>query len=54
LDLLKDDEGNVMIDDIDVSKNENGKEVTGAFIDDGFLIEYLTPEEYFTFIGKVD
>ena len=53
LDLLKADEGNVMIDDIDVSKNENWKEVTGAFIDDGFLIDYLTPEEYFTFIGKI-
>ena len=27
--------------------------VTGAFIDDGFLIDYLTPEEYFYFIGKM-
>jgi ABC-2 type transport system ATP-binding protein len=26
---------------------------TGAFIDDGFLIDYLTPEEYFYFIGKM-
>ena len=26
---------------------------TGEFIDDGFLIDYLTPEEYFYFIGKV-
>ena len=25
----------------------------GAFIDDGFLIDYLTPEEYFYFIGKM-
>lgn len=53
LDLLKADEGNVTIGDIDVSKNENWKEFTGAFIDDGFLIDYLTPEEYFVFIGKI-
>ena len=29
------------------------KNFTGAFIDDGFLIDYLTPEEYFYFIGKM-
>lgn len=53
LDLLKTDGGNVTINDIDVSKNEDWKKFTGAFIDDGFLIDYLTPEEYFYFIGKM-
>lgn len=53
LDLLKTDAGNVTINDIDVSKSEEWKKFTGAFIDDGFLINYLTPEEYFYFIGKM-
>ena len=54
LDLLKADKGNVTIKDIDVSKNEEWKTFTGAFIDDGFLIDYLTPEEYFYFVGKMN
>lgn len=53
LDLLKTDAGNVTINDIAVSKSEEWKKFTGAFIDDGFLIDYLTPEEYFYFIGKM-
>lgn len=53
LDLLQADRGNVTIKDIDVCKSEDWKNFTGAFIDDGFLIDYLTPEEYFHFIGKM-
>lgn len=53
LDLLKADDGKVIINDIDVSQSEDWKAFTGAFIDDGFLIDYLTPEEYFYFIGKM-
>ena len=53
LDLLKADNGKVAINDIDVSQSEDWKSFTGAFIDDGFLIDYLTPEEYFYFIGKM-
>ena len=53
LDLLKADDGKVIINDIDVSRSEDWKSITGAFIDDGFLIDYLTPEEYFYFIGKM-
>ena len=53
LDLLKADDGKVIINDIDVSQSEDWKSLTGAFIDDGFLIDYLTPEEYFYFIGKM-
>ena len=53
LDLLKADNGNVVINEIDVSQSEDWKNFTGAFIDDGFLIDYLTPEEYFYFIGKM-
>ena len=53
LDLLKADDGKVIINDIDVSQSEDWKSISGAFIDDGFLIDYLTPEEYFYFIGKM-
>ncbi|WP_321480972.1 ABC transporter ATP-binding protein [uncultured Bacteroides sp.] len=53
LDLLKADSGNIKIKDIEVSKSEEWKTFTGAFIDEGFLIDYLTPEEYFYFIGKM-
>ncbi|MDY3788299.1 ABC transporter ATP-binding protein [Bacteroides fluxus] len=53
LDLLKANGGNVTINGIEVSKSEEWKNTTGAFIDDGFLIDYLTPEEYFYFIGKM-
>ena len=53
LDLLKADDGKVIINDIDVSQSEDWKSITGAFLDDGFLIDYLTPEEYFYFIGKM-
>ncbi len=53
LDLLQADKGNVAINGTDVSKSEEWKNHTGAFIDDGFLIDYLTPEEYFYFIGKM-
>jgi ABC-2 type transport system ATP-binding protein len=53
LDLLQADEGSVMIDDIDVTKSEEWKKSTGAFIDDGFLIDYLSPEEFFYFSGRL-
>ena len=53
LDLLKADTGEVIINDIHVSQCEDWISFTGAFIDDGFLISYLTPEEYFYFIGKM-
>lgn len=53
LDLLKADRGNVTIDGTDTGRSEEWKSYTGAFIDDGFLIDYLTPEEYFHFIGEI-
>ncbi|MFZ1237323.1 MAG: ABC transporter ATP-binding protein [Prevotella sp.] len=35
------------------SQTEKWKEYTGAYLDDGFLIDFLTPEEYFQFVAKV-
>ena len=51
LDLLKADSGFVLSKGTDVSKSEDWKTYTGSFIDNRFLIEYLTPEEYFHFVG---
>ena len=53
LDLLKPDEGTVLINEVNPANSEEWKKQTGAYIDDGFLIDYLTPEEYFAFLGKI-
>ena len=53
LDLIKADQGRVLMGDVDVSKTEEWKDWTGAFIDEGFLIDYLTPDEYFQFIARI-
>ncbi len=67
LDLLKADDGHVTYIfpapqdeetvantiDINPAESEAWKQHVGAYIDDGFLIDFLTPEEYFAFLGKV-
>ncbi len=53
LDLLKADEGYVTIDDVNPTESESWKNNVGAYIDDGFLIDFLTPEEYFSFLGRI-
>ena len=53
LDLLEPDRGSVMLDGIRVNSSEEWKATTGAYIDDSFLIDYLTPEEYFQFLARI-
>ena len=53
LDLIIPDNGYVEVSGFTTSKCEDWKAFTGAFIDDGFLIDYLTPDEYFDFICKI-
>ena len=53
LDLIQATAGTVTIDDIPVHSSEDWKKKTAAFLDDSFLIGYLTPEEYFYFIGEL-
>lgn len=53
LDLLKPDAGEVALGGINPAQSEEWKAFTGAYIDEGFLIDFLTPEEYFAFIGKI-
>ena len=53
LDLLEADDGSVELKGVKVNDSEEWKHFTSAFIDNGFLIDFLTPEEYFTFINRV-
>ena len=53
LDLIRTTKGKVIINEIAVSKSEEWKSVTGAYIDESFTIGYLTPDEYFNFIGEL-
>ncbi len=51
LDLIVASKGRIMNKGIVVRESEDWKDFTGAFIDETFLIGYLTSEEYFGFIG---
>jgi ABC-2 type transport system ATP-binding protein len=51
LDLIQADGGEILSKGLDVAQSEDWKLYTGSFIDEGFLIDYLTPDEYFQFIG---
>lgn len=53
LDLIQPTTGFITNNDIQVDKSEDWKPFTAAFIDESFLIGYLTPEEYFYFIGEL-
>ncbi len=53
LDLIRPTTGSITNNDIVVSQSEDWKQFTGSFIDESFLIGYLTPEEYFDFIGDL-
>jgi ABC-2 type transport system ATP-binding protein len=53
LDLIEPTTGGIINHTIEVNTNENWKKFTGAFLDESFLIGYLTAEEYFYFIGEL-
>ena len=53
LDLIKPTTGYIQTKDIQVNESEAWKPFTSSFIDESFLIGYLTPEEYFYFIGDL-
>lgn len=53
LDLIKPTIGKITNNEIEVSKSEDWKSFTGSFIDESFLIGYLTPLEYFEFVGDL-
>jgi len=53
LDLIRPSEGKVEINGRNVQGNDEWKSYVGSFLDEGFLIPYLTPDEYFKFVGKL-
>ena len=53
LDLIRPTTGLITNNNIVVSQSEDWKNFTGSFIDESFLIGYLTAEEYFEFIGDL-
>ena len=53
LDLIQPTTGYIKSKDIKVNESEDWKPYTTAYIDETFLIGYLTPEEYFYFIGEL-
>ncbi len=53
LDLFQPSTGYIINNDIQVDKSEAWKSFTTSFLDESFLIGYLTPEEFFYFIGEL-
>jgi ABC-2 type transport system ATP-binding protein len=60
LDLIKATDGDVGLsksDDCELmnpAQCEDWKHFVGAYVNEGFLIDFLSPEEYFLFVGKVN
>lgn len=53
LDLIQPSTGKIINNTIQVNTSEMWKPFTSAFLDESFLIGYLTAEEYFYFIGDL-
>ncbi len=53
LDLIEPSNGYITSNTVRINESEAWKPFTSAFIDESFLIGYLTPEEYFYFIGEL-
>ena len=53
LDLIQPTTGHIKNNNILVNESEDWKPFTSSFIDESFLIGYLTAEEYFYFIGEL-
>lgn len=53
LDLIKATSGIVTSRGKDVSLDESWKSYTTSFLDESYLIDFLTPDEYFEFVGSL-
>ncbi|KQS52763.1 MULTISPECIES: ABC transporter ATP-binding protein [Flavobacterium] len=53
LDLIQPTTGEIVNNGFRVDQSESWKSLTASFLDESFLIGYLTPEEYFYFIGDL-
>ena len=54
LDLIRSNSGEVFSKDEIVGGSEHWKSYTGSYLDEGFLIDFLTAEEYFQFVGSLN
>ncbi len=54
LDLIRPNTGEVLSNNENVAKSANWKSYTGSYLDEGFLIDFLTPEEYFQFLANIN
>lgn len=52
-DLIKATGGYVTSKEVNVFLSSHWKDYTGAYLDESFLIDFLSPEEYFEFIGSL-
>lgn len=53
LDLVKADTGSMQLNNLVVQKSEQWKSFTGSYINESFIIDFLTPIEYLFFVGKM-
>jgi len=53
LDLIKATDGHVKSKDLQVDKTDDWKNYTGSYLNERFLIPYLTPLEFFEFVGNL-
>jgi ABC-2 type transport system ATP-binding protein len=53
LDLVRPTSGTVKINGTNVQGNDEWKHYVGSYLDENFLIPYLSPEEYFKFVSKL-
>ncbi len=54
LDLIQANEGEILSNDKAVAYSEHWKQYTGSFLDENFLIEFLTFREYLEFIANLN
>lgn len=52
LNLVRPTNGEIIINGQDVKDNDEWKNYVGSFLDENFLIPYLTPDEYFNIVGE--
>ncbi len=53
LDLIRPDDGHVLVDGQNVAKETAWKAYIGSYLDESFLLDFLRPDEYFHFVGGV-
>ena len=53
LDLIEATQGEVLVNGEKVARRDAWKSYVGSFLDEGFLIDFLSPDEYFEFVRKI-